>query len=95
MKDNNLLLNIEIDSEFLMLRSKLNKSFSVEGKKEYSKISVRQLKVGILLFLVLVFVSHFGTKFIKLLGAFSLVILNIQLRCLYHLLNLSDSSPNY
>ena len=55
IKDNNLLLNIEIDSEFLMLRSKLNKSFSVEGKKVYSKISVRQLKVRILLFLVLVF----------------------------------------
>ena len=33
MKDNNLLLNIEIESEFLMLRPKSNQSFKVEGKK--------------------------------------------------------------
>ena len=60
-----MLLNIEIDSEFLILRSKLNQSFRVDGKKEYLKQFVQQLKVGILLFLVLVFVSNFGTKFIK------------------------------
>ena len=29
-----------------MLRSKLNQSFRVEGKKEYSKESVRQLRAG-------------------------------------------------
>ena len=33
IKDNNLLLNIENDSEFLILRSKLNQSFRVEVKK--------------------------------------------------------------
>ena len=33
IKDNKLLLNIEIDSEFFILRSKLNHSFRVEGKK--------------------------------------------------------------
>ena len=77
-----------------MLRSKLNQSFRVEGKKENLEQSVRQLKVGILLFLVLVFVSHFETKFIKLLGASSFIMLNIQLRRLYHLLDLSDSNPN-
>ena len=65
IKDNNLLLNIEIDSEFLILRSKLNQSFRVERKKDYLKQFVQHLKVGILLFLVLVFVSHFGAKFIK------------------------------
>ena len=32
IKDNSLHLNIEIDSEFLMLISKLNQSFRVEGK---------------------------------------------------------------
>ena len=48
-----------------MLRSKLNQSFRVEGKKEYLNESVRQLKVGIRLLLVLMFASHFGTKFIK------------------------------
>ena len=31
--DNNLLLNIEIDLEFLILRSNLNQSLRVEGKK--------------------------------------------------------------
>ena len=58
IKDNNLLLKTETDSEFLKLRSKLNQSFRVEGKKEYLKQSVRQFKVGILLFLVLTFVSY-------------------------------------
>ena len=33
IKDNNLLLKIEIDSEFLILRYKLNQSFGVEGRK--------------------------------------------------------------
>ena len=33
LKGSNLLFNIKIGSEFLMLRSKLNQSFSVEGKK--------------------------------------------------------------
>ena len=64
-KKTQLTLNIGVDSEFLMLRSKLNQSFRVEGKKEYLKQSVRQLKVGILLFLVPIFVPYFGTKFIK------------------------------
>ena len=65
IKDNNLLLNTETDSEFLILRSKLSQSFSVEGEKEYLKQFVWHLKEGILLFLALVFVSHFGTKFVK------------------------------
>ena len=33
IKDSNLLLNIEIDSEFLMLSSKLSQSFEVHEKK--------------------------------------------------------------
>ena len=33
MKDNNLILNNEIDSEFLMLISNWNQSPKVEGKK--------------------------------------------------------------
>ena len=33
MNVNNLLLNIEIGSEFLMVSSKLNQSFKAEGKK--------------------------------------------------------------
>ena len=33
MNDNNLFLNIEIVSGFLMLSSKLDQSFKVEGKK--------------------------------------------------------------
>ena len=61
IKGNNLLLNIGIDSEFLMLRFKLDQSFRVEGKKSaWNKLQfVRQLKVGILLFLVLVLVLQF------------------------------------
>ena len=94
MKDSNVLLNIKIDSKFLMLRSKMNQSLRVEGKKEYPKQSVRQLKVGKLLFLILVFVSHFGSNFIKQLGAFSLIILSIKLIFLYHLIDLSGSNPN-
>ena len=65
MKDNNLLLNSDINSEFLTLISKENESFKVEGKKEYLKQSVRQWEVGILLFLVLMVGSQFGIKFIK------------------------------
>ena len=42
MKDNNLLLNSDIDSEFLILISKENQSFKVQGEKEYLKQSVRQ-----------------------------------------------------
>ena len=37
IKDNNLLLKIEIDSEFLILTSRLNQLFRVEGKNEYLK----------------------------------------------------------
>ena len=37
MKDNNLLLNSDIDSEFLILISKENQSFKVEGKKRVLK----------------------------------------------------------
>ena len=33
MKDNNLLLNSDIDSEFLILISKEKQLFKVEGKK--------------------------------------------------------------
>ena len=35
MKDSNLLLNSDIDSEFLILISKKNQSFKVEGKSSY------------------------------------------------------------
>ena len=35
MKDNNLPLNNEIDSDFRMLISNWNQSFKVEGKKKY------------------------------------------------------------
>ena len=41
MKNNNLLSNNEIDSEFLMLTPNRNQSIKVEGKKEYLKQSVR------------------------------------------------------
>ena len=47
-----LLLNIEIDSELLVLSSKLHQSFMVKGKK-YLKQSILQLYFGIWLFLVL------------------------------------------
>ena len=65
IKDNNLLLNNENGSAFLMLGSTMTQSFRVTGKKEYLKQSVRQLKMGILLFLVLSVGSHFGTKCIN------------------------------
>ena len=37
MKDNNLILNTEIDSEFLVLISNRNHSFKVEGKKRIAE----------------------------------------------------------
>ena len=42
MKDNNLLLNNDIESEFFILISKENQSFKAEGKNEYLMQSVRQ-----------------------------------------------------
>ena len=36
-KDNNLLAKIEIDSEFLILKSRLNQSFRVQVKNKYLK----------------------------------------------------------
>ena len=65
MKDNSLHLNKEIDSECLMLISKLNQSFRVEGKKEFLKQFARHLYEGILLFLVLIVGSYLGIKLIK------------------------------
>ena len=47
ISDSNLLLKTEIDSEFLILISKSNQSFKVEGKKEYLKQSVQQWKIDI------------------------------------------------
>ena len=43
MKGNNLLLNNEIDSEFLMLISNQNQSIKVKGEKESPKQSLRQM----------------------------------------------------
>ena len=65
IKDNSLHLNKEIDSEFLMLISKLNQSFRVEGKKEFLKQFVRHLYEGALLFLVLMVGSYLGIALIK------------------------------
>ena len=65
IKDNRLHLNKEIDCEFLMLISKLNQSFRVEGKKELLKKFVRHLYDGILLFLVPMVGSYLGIKLIK------------------------------
>ena len=45
MSDSNLLLKTKINSEFLILISKLNQSFKVEGKKRILKKSVRQWKL--------------------------------------------------
>ena len=62
MNDNSLLLNIETDSEFLIISSYLHQSFRVEGKKEFLKQSVRQWKVGIRFILVLVVCWIFEIK---------------------------------
>ena len=43
IKDDNLLLKIEIDSEFLIPRFRLKQSFTVRGKNEYLKQSVLKL----------------------------------------------------
>ena len=42
MNYHSLLVNIEIDSEFLIVSSNLYQSFRVEGKKELLKQSVGQ-----------------------------------------------------
>ena len=46
MKDRNLLLNIAIDSEFLIAASNWNQSLKADRKKEFLKQSVRQKNVG-------------------------------------------------
>ena len=61
----NLFLKTEIDSEFLILSSKLNQSLNVEGKKEYLKQSVQQWNIGIWLFLVLIVRLHLGIKLMR------------------------------
>ena len=65
MNDNSLLLNIEIDSEFLIVSSNLYQSFRVEGRKEFLKQSVRQWKAGIRFNLVLVVSWIFGIKLLN------------------------------
>ena len=77
-KYNNLLLKIEIVFEFLILRSRLNQSFRVQGKSEYLKQSVLQSQVCFLCW-------RFALFFI---------ILNIQQRRLNHLQDFSGSIPN-
>ena len=47
MKNNNLLLNDKIDSEFLMLISNRNQSFKVEGKKESVRSAIVSHKIVI------------------------------------------------
>ena len=54
INNNNLLLKTEIDLEFLILSSKLNRSLKVERKREYLKQSVRQRNIEIWMFLVLI-----------------------------------------
>ena len=49
IKDNNLLFNIEIDSEFLMLISRWNQSFRVNRKKEYMEQSVTVVRCYIVI----------------------------------------------
>ena len=68
-KDNNLLLKIEIDYEFLILTYRLNQSFRVQGKNEYLKQSALQLQIGSYLFLVLKVCSRLEIKLIRYLGA--------------------------
>ena len=65
MKGNNLLLNNEIDSEFLMLISNRNQSIKVKGERESPKQSLQQMLVGKLLLLVLMAASHYGIKLFK------------------------------
>ena len=65
INDDNLFLKIAIDSESLIVESKLNQSFMVEGKKEFFKHSVQQWNVGKGLFLNLVDWWHFGIIFFK------------------------------
>ena len=43
LKDNNLLLKTENDSEFLMLTSRSNQSFRIQEINEYLKQSLLQL----------------------------------------------------
>ena len=54
MNDNSLLLNIEIDLEFLIVPSNLYQSFRVDGKGEFLKQSVlcdsEKLAYGLSLF---------------------------------------------
>ena len=65
MNDNSLFLKIAIDSEFLIVRSNLNQSLNVGGKKEFLKQFVLQWNVGIWLVLVLTVSLHFRIKFVK------------------------------
>ena len=69
-----------------MLKSKLKQSIRVEGKKEFLKQFVRHLYDGIPLLLVLMVGSY--------LRAFLFIILNVQTRRLYYLLDLRDYNLN-
>ena len=65
IKNNNLLLKIETDSEFLILTSRLSQSFWVQWKNEYLKQSVLQLWVVRCLFIVLKVCLHLEIKTIR------------------------------
>ena len=65
MKNNNLFLDMEVDSEFNILSYNLKQSFKVEEKNEYLKQYTRQWHAAICLFLVLMVRSYFAVKLIR------------------------------
>ena len=94
IKENNVPYNIEIHSEFLMLFSGMNQLFRVKGIIVCLEQSVLQLQLVIWLSLVLMVCLLLGVNFIRQFGASSFFTLNMQLRCLNHVLDLTESSPN-
>ena len=84
MKDRSLLLNIAIESEFLIVTSNWNQSLKEEGKnflKQFDNVGPCPKRL-----------MTFWNQ-ISLISAF-FIILYMQQRCLYHLLDLSDSRPD-
>lgn len=73
MKDNNLLLNIDIDFEFLVCSSKLHKAATVLGMKDFLEASFQEMKKDIHLFLVLLSCLRLGINLAKSFAIFQFI----------------------
>ena len=93
-KKTDLLLKIEIGSEFIILTSRLNQLFRVQEKMNTWKNLFSNNRLVDVFFLVFKVWPCLGIKLIRLLGTSFFIILNIQQRRLNHVWDCSDSGLN-